>query len=318
MFQHLLLILVAAPLIVFAAPSSLIAWGLPKKWRKMAGQWWHRRVLLQRTGYTLSLPGTAWVLHSVALWIWHSPGLYQRALEHEGIHALEHASFFGTALLFWWVLARFAGLGRPRAASQAGAGVLYIFSISVSSGLFAALITFAPSVWYPVYTATAPAWGLSALEDQQLAGVIMWIPMGIVYLAAAMLLLGRWLHTIPVMIALIVVLSACRGGTGAAGASIVPGGDAERGRQALQDYGCISCHTIPGVPDANAWVGPPLNRWADREYIAGSLTNDPENLIQWIRFPQEVEPGTAMPDLGVGVQDARDMSAYLYTLGGDR
>lgn len=94
----------------------------------------------------------------------------------------------------------------------------------------------------------------------------------------------------------------------------VPGGDPVRGRQALIDYGCGACHTIPGVPAADATVGPPLNDWADRRYIAGTLTNEPENLIEWIRFPQSIEPGTAMPDMGVAEAEARDMSAYLYTL----
>jgi cytochrome c2 len=98
------------------------------------------------------------------------------------------------------------------------------------------------------------------------------------------------------------------------GSPLVPGGDPLRGRQALLDYGCGSCHTIPGVPAADATVGPPLNDWADRRYIAGNLPNEPENLIRWIRFPQEIEPGTAMPDNDVDEQTARDMSAYLYTL----
>jgi len=94
----------------------------------------------------------------------------------------------------------------------------------------------------------------------------------------------------------------------------MPGGDPQQGWQALQDYGCHSCHTIPGVPRANATVGPPLNAWADRHYIAGRLPNTPENLILFVQFPQTVSPGTAMPDLGVTEQEARDIGAYLYTL----
>jgi|SRR5690554_5428303 cytochrome c len=94
----------------------------------------------------------------------------------------------------------------------------------------------------------------------------------------------------------------------------VPGGDPARGAQALADYGCGSCHTIPGVHGADALVGPPLNAWAERRFIAGTLANQPENLIEWIRFPQSIEPGTAMPDLGVEEADARDMSAYLFSL----
>lgn len=96
----------------------------------------------------------------------------------------------------------------------------------------------------------------------------------------------------------------------------VAGGNVEQGREALTRYGCIACHTIPGagIGGAQANVGPPLTDWAEREYIAGSLTNTPENLIRWIQNPQAIEPGTVMPTLGVSEADARDMAAYLYTL----
>ncbi len=96
--------------------------------------------------------------------------------------------------------------------------------------------------------------------------------------------------------------------------SRVAGGDPERGVETLQAYGCGACHVIPGVPGAVSYVGPPLDGWADRHYIAGSLSNTPENLMRWLREPQTVEPGTAMPNMDVTEQAARDMSAYLYTL----
>lgn len=94
----------------------------------------------------------------------------------------------------------------------------------------------------------------------------------------------------------------------------MPGGNAQQGRQALLDYGCHSCHTIPGVPGADATVGPPLYDWADRHYIAGRLPNTAENLLLFVQFPQTVAPGIAMPDMDVTEQDARDIGAYLYTL----
>jgi cytochrome c2 len=97
----------------------------------------------------------------------------------------------------------------------------------------------------------------------------------------------------------------------------IPEGDAARGRQAIEEYGCGSCHTIPGVPGANAWVGPPLNNWAQRQYIAGNVPNSPDNLIRWIRDPQAIEPGTLMPDTGVTFEAARDIAVYLYTLEDD-
>jgi cytochrome c len=96
--------------------------------------------------------------------------------------------------------------------------------------------------------------------------------------------------------------------------TIVMGGDSERGRTSLAGFGCGSCHVIPGVRGASGMVGPPLTMFARRAYIAGRLPNDPDNLIRWLQDPQGVEPGTAMPNLGVGPPVARDMAAYLYTL----
>jgi cytochrome c len=96
--------------------------------------------------------------------------------------------------------------------------------------------------------------------------------------------------------------------------TIVGGGDPERGKTALAGFGCTACHTIPGIRGANGLVGPPLTHFARRAYIAGQLPNDVENLVRWIQNPQAVEPGTAMPDLGVVPAVARDMAAYLYTL----
>ncbi|MEZ4728463.1 MAG: hypothetical protein R3E79_15120 [Caldilineaceae bacterium] len=107
-------------------------------------------------------------------------------------------------------------------------------------------------------------------------------------------------------------------GEEAAGAQQAPAGDPDEGWVALQAYGCQSCHTIPGVPGANSLVGPPLTAWAERSYIAGRLTNEPQYLVEWIRFPQAIEPGTAMPNLGVSEEDALDMAAYLYTLRRDQ
>lgn len=94
----------------------------------------------------------------------------------------------------------------------------------------------------------------------------------------------------------------------------VAGGDADRGARLVASYGCGSCHDIPGIPGARGRVGPPLTDFAERAYIAGALRNEPLSLVRWIRFPQQVEPGTAMPDLGVTEPHARDIAAYLYTL----
>ncbi len=94
----------------------------------------------------------------------------------------------------------------------------------------------------------------------------------------------------------------------------VADGDTVRGRQLISDYGCGTCHHIPTIPNANAWVGPPLTKWAQRSYIAGTLPNTPENLVIWLQDPQALHNNSAMPNLGISAQEARDISAYLYTL----
>lgn len=121
-------------------------------------------------------------------------------------------------------------------------------------------------------------------------------------------------HTgaILLLMAVLALIAGCNSKVGAL-VKTVPGGDVEAGRASLVAYGCIACHTIPGIPNANTLVGPPLNGYEQRHYIAGNLPNTTPNLIFWLQFPQIVEPGTAMPDLNVSEQDARDMAAYLYS-----
>ena len=94
----------------------------------------------------------------------------------------------------------------------------------------------------------------------------------------------------------------------------VPDGNPASGRLAIERYGCGTCHAIPGVRGADGTVGPPLDRFGLRGYIAGKLPNNGPNLIRWVQHPQQVEPGTDMPDAGVSEVDARDIAAYLFTL----
>lgn len=98
----------------------------------------------------------------------------------------------------------------------------------------------------------------------------------------------------------------------------IAGADPERGRAVIEAHGCGACHVIPGVRDAVSWVGPPLIEWARRGYLAGRLPNAPEHLVAWLLDPQAISPGSAMPDLGLTEEAARDAAAYLYTLGATR
>jgi mono/diheme cytochrome c family protein len=92
-------------------------------------------------------------------------------------------------------------------------------------------------------------------------------------------------------------------------------GDPARGKELIRLFGCSACHTIPGVVGANGMAGPPLTRWAERQYISGRVVNTPANLVAWIVDPQAIEPGTAMPASGSTAEQASDIAAYLYTLG---
>jgi cytochrome c len=107
---------------------------------------------------------------------------------------------------------------------------------------------------------------------------------------------------------------SCRGGKTARGYDVMTGGVPERGKQIIAAKGCGSCHIIPGITGAQGLVGPPLTYFARRTYIAGEVANSPDNLVQWVRNPQSIEEHTAMPNLGLTEQQARDVAAYLYTI----
>jgi len=108
--------------------------------------------------------------------------------------------------------------------------------------------------------------------------------------------------------------SACTGGRTTGGYSISTGGDPHRGQAVIVQFRCGACHTIPGIKDANGVFGPPLNWFARRTYIAGNFPNVPDQLVSWILSPPSMKPKTAMPQLGLTDQQARDAAAYLYTL----
>ncbi|MGH9562449.1 MAG: c-type cytochrome [Terracidiphilus sp.] len=111
-------------------------------------------------------------------------------------------------------------------------------------------------------------------------------------------------------------IAACDAGQITKSVSIAGIGNARHGKQLIRSYGCGACHMIPGIGDARGKVGPPLFYLSDRTMIAGEIPNTPENLTHWIEHPRDVEPKTAMPELGVTPSDAYDIAAYLYTLKG--
>ncbi len=191
MVQHELLMLVAAPLLVLATPWIAFLWALPLRWRPHVGR--IGRVGGVRRAYTgISHPASIWAIYAATIWVWHVPAMYQATLRSNLIHAAQHLSFFAAALLFWWVLLHPSRSRRP----AYGVGVVYIFTTAIHGSILSALLTFSRSAWYPVYEEPAAAWNLSLLEDQHLAGLIMWIPPGFIYLAASVTVLGLWLREI--------------------------------------------------------------------------------------------------------------------------
>lgn len=186
MLQHELLMVVAAPLLVVGKPLAAWVWALPPGWRPGIG------AVFRHPGWRipwlqLSSPLGAWLVHALALWLWHIPALFDAALASDALHTLQHLSFFFTALLFWW-----SALGQVERSAQ-GTAMLYLFTTMVHSSALGALLTLSPVVWYPTYLRTAPALGIPALDDQQLGGLVMWIPAGTAYFVTGLLLAMRWI-----------------------------------------------------------------------------------------------------------------------------
>jgi putative membrane protein len=184
MVEHEIVMAVAAPLLALARPLGAFAWALPIRARRGLA-------LLSRAGplrsawSLLTRPSVATALHGAAIWVWHWPPLLDGTVEDVALHRLQHLSFLVTALLFWWSLLRRA---------DPGAAVFHLFATMIHMAVLGALIALAPRVLYPVQTAGAALCGLSPLEDQQLAGLIMWVPAGTVYAGAALAFVATWIR----------------------------------------------------------------------------------------------------------------------------
>ena len=194
MVQHEILMLISAPLLVVAQPLVTFLWALPFEWRRRLGGW-AKTGLVRRSWLWVTAPLTAWWIHAIAIWVWHAPPLFDATLKSDLVHTAQHLSFFLSALLFWWAVLYAHGR------RAYGSGVLYIFTTGAHTGILGALLTFASHPWYSPYAKTTSGWGLTPLQDQQIGGLIMWVPASVVYLAAGLYLFAAWMRESDVLLA---------------------------------------------------------------------------------------------------------------------
>lgn len=187
MAQHLILTLFVAPLLVLARPVLVGAMALPGTSRRRL---WQARPWLDlaRGRSATWLAVVAVLVHAVTMWVWHVPALYELGLQQPLVHVAEHATMLAGALPLWWLVLDATGR------HATGASVLAVFASTLQSAMLAGLLTFAGTAIITAHGAGPAAWGLTALDDQHLAGGLMWFPGGLVYVAAGAWAFLRWLR----------------------------------------------------------------------------------------------------------------------------
>jgi cytochrome c oxidase assembly factor CtaG len=186
MIEHELLMVGAAPLLVAARPAAALLWGIPDKLRTGASVLLHARSM-RAVWRNVSELWSATAIHTLILWAWHVPSLFHWVLDNEGMHALQHISFLGSALIFWSAVFQY------ERARHEGQAIVALFLTSLQAGALGALLTFSKVIWYPFAIDPFPICGLTRFEDQSLAGLIMWIPACSIYVIAALIFMARWL-----------------------------------------------------------------------------------------------------------------------------
>jgi cytochrome c oxidase assembly factor CtaG len=187
MTQHELLMLVAAPLIVLGQPHIPLLWALPAHARSRVAATVRRRAVKHAWRW-IADPFVALIVHGLVVWAWHIPRAFEAALANDAIHAVQHASFFATAAVFFWSLTR----GRYGRAGY-GLAALYVFVTALHTGILGVILTVANRTWYPTHATRSLDWSLDPIEDQQLAGLIMWVPAGVLLAVLALALLAAWI-----------------------------------------------------------------------------------------------------------------------------
>jgi putative membrane protein len=184
MVQHELLMVVAAPLIVLGRPLEAWTWALSRSAQRVLAKTM-KVSIVHTVGRVMTMSSVAWVVHALALWLWHLPILFRAALHDPLLHILQHSCFFFSAIAYWWSV--FGG----RARRPGGSSIASLFTTMLHTSALGALLTFSQTSWYTV--GGSLLFGLSALEDQQLGGLVMWVPGSLPYLIAGLLIVARWM-----------------------------------------------------------------------------------------------------------------------------
>jgi putative membrane protein len=187
MAQHEMLMLVGAPLMIVGRPILPWLWALPQRFRPVAAGGFQTRAVSSLWRW-FTMPALAWAVHGAVVWVWHAPVFYEAALESEAVHAFQHATFVGSAVLFWWGLI----YGRYGRAAY-GASALFVFVTMMHTGALGALFALSTTPYYPLYQERAAASGIDAVTDQQLAGLYMWVPSGIILTLFGLALMLAWI-----------------------------------------------------------------------------------------------------------------------------
>ena len=187
MIQRELLMLVAGPLLVMSRPGSAMVHGSKSIsiaiLRRLAG----KRSNVLRLGHGLLSPLSAWIIHFIGLWLWHLPALFNASLTNNWLHSLQHICFLAISLIFWYSIFR-------TSEEKSMQSVVSLFTTAIHASILGALLTFSPVIWYQEYESRTQAWGLTPLQDQQLGGLIMWMPAGVVFVAIALVQLAQYLQ----------------------------------------------------------------------------------------------------------------------------
>jgi len=189
MIQHLLLVMIAPPLLLIANPMPIAMWGMPSGLRREVGRWLRPEATFRRAVRALTTPGLVWLYFVAAVVGWHDPNAYNATLEYDLVHDLEHLTFFFTAMLFWWHVIGVAPHIHKRLSQ--GVRVGYVLSVVPVTAVTGIVIAFASEPIYTYYTTVPRLGNITVLEDQMLGGVIMWIPGSMMYIIAALVLISQ-------------------------------------------------------------------------------------------------------------------------------